>query len=144
MDNMPDFTMLSLSEIDMPEMPKLPQFLEIAIEDTGYNNILDSSNMEELFINLYLNENPNITFDELQQKLIEFYFQEVDEDIVSRHVRSIYETVSVSIWFHIFEKVNLVYYENNNDFNLNMIIEFISSVYGNNYLEDIYNMNCVA
>lgn len=141
--DMLDFSMLSLNDANMPDMPEMPSILQ-TIEDNGYNSILDSSNMEELFINIYLNENPNITFDEMQQKLIEFYFQEVDEDIISRHVQSLYETINISTWFFIFEKVNIVHYDNNNDFNLNMLIEFISCSYGNNYLHDIYNMNCVA
>ena len=52
-NDMPNFAMLSLNENDMPEMPDIFQ----ANED-----YINSETMEDLFINLYSYENPNISF----------------------------------------------------------------------------------
>ena len=137
MDNMPDFSMLSLSEIDMLESPKLPQFLEI--EDTGYNNILDSETIEELLINIHSYEDPAITFEELQHKLIEFYFQEANDELLFSHLTDIYNSDNHSIIVNI-NNGDIIF---DNNFNLNAIIEFVSSPNGTEYLRDIFNMNCV-
>lgn len=134
---MPDFSMLSLSEIDMLESPKLPQFLEI--EDTGYNNILDSETIEELLINIHSYEDPAITFEELQHKLIEFYFQEANDELLFSHLTDIYNSDNHSIIVNI-NNGDIIF---DNNFNLNAIIEFISSPNGTEYLQDIFNMNCV-
>ena len=131
---MPDFSMLSLSEIDMLESPKLPQFLEI--EDTGYNNILDSETIED----------PAITFEELQHKLIEFYFQEANDELLFSHLTYIYNSDNHSIIVDIYDRLMYTFNDNDNDnnnFNLNAIIEFVSSPNGTEYLRDIFNMNCV-
>ena len=144
MNIMPDFSMLSLSEIDMLESPKLPQFLEI--EDTGYNNILDSETIEELLINIHSYEDPAITFEELQHKLIEFYFQEANDELLFSHLTDIYNSDNHSIIVDIYDRLMYTFNDNDNDnnnFNLNAIIEFISSPNGTEYLRDIFNMNCV-
>lgn len=143
MNIMPDFSMLSLSEIDIPEMPKLPQFLEIAVEDTGYNNILDSETIEELLINIHSYEDPAITFEELQHKLMEFYFQEASDELMFSHLTYIYNSDNNSIIVDIYDRLIYTFNDNNNNFNLNVIIEFISSPNGAEYLRDIFNMNCV-
>jgi hypothetical protein len=55
-----NFSMLSLNENDMPEMPEIFQ---------DNNDILNSETMEDLFINIYSYENPDISFELLRNSL---------------------------------------------------------------------------
>lgn len=123
-----DFSMLSLNDNDNFQKPY------------EYNNILFSKNIEELLINIYSYENPNITFDELRHKLIEFYYMEANEECIFNHLKHIEYITNENILADIFQKV----FENNNNFQLNIIIEFISSCYGIDYLYNIYLKKCLC
>ena len=116
---MRDFLELSLNDINISEIPEMPSFL-------NNNNIMECETIEILFINLYIYENSNITFDELLQKLIEFYFYEANHIMIYNHLRNI-----------AFEYI----YQSNDNINM-IMIEFINSYHGTEYLKDIYNMNC--
>ena len=123
-----NFALLSLNDMIAPDMSELPVFIEtIQQQQEEYIDIMNSETIKELFINLYLNENPNITFEELHQKLFQFYFEEANEELISRHLNSIYTIINVSIIARIYE--NIMYRDYNNDiniYNLNALIEFIS------------------
>ena len=124
MDIMADFSVLSLNEIDMPEIPDLPSIL---FQNINENNIMESETIEILLINIYSYEDSNITFDELLQKLIEFYFNEATNIMIYNHLNIIYQSLFL---YETYDNINMV------------MIEFISSSYGTEYLKDIYNMNC--
>ena len=138
-----NFALLSLNDMIAPNIAELPVFIETIQQQQQeeYIDIMNSETIKELFINLYLNENPNITFEELHQKLFQFYFEKANEELISRHLNSIYTIINVSIIARIYE--NIMYRDYNNDiniYNLNALIEFISISEGNEYLQDIYNM----
>ena len=137
---MPNFEILSLNEYDMPQEMNMDTFF---LENTGYNSILDSETIDELLMNIYSYENPNITFEELQQKMIEYYFQEASGDCISRHLGGIHDHFHPSIMANLYERVMYMEYNDDSDnFNLNMIVEFITTPYGEEYLKDVlYYMN---
>jgi hypothetical protein len=120
--DMLNFDMLSLNDNDIPEMP----------------NILNSETMEDLFINLYSYENPYISFEILRQKLINYYFEEATDECISKHLSVIINISDPLIISNIGEIVIYNHYEEN--YNLHMIIEFISSPYGIDYLHHIYHI----
>jgi hypothetical protein len=131
---MPNFAMLSLN--DIPDIPDVPDIHSLF--DNGYNGILDSQTIDELLINIYSYENPNITFEELQQKMIEYYFQEATGECISKHLECLEDHFHPSIMVNLYERV--MYMERNYDsdhFNLNMIIEFITTPYGEEYLKNV-------
>jgi hypothetical protein len=137
-----DFSSLSLNDIIVPGFPDLP--LPDILQEQDHIDIMNCETMKELFINLYLNEIPIISFEEMQQKLIEFYFEEATSDLITRHLNAIFIMVPESVSIYINQRI--MYYDHNNDidqFNLNALIEFISISEGNKYLQDIYNMHCV-
>ena len=84
--------------------------------------------ISELFIIIYSFENPNITFDELHKKFIEFYVQEVPKEC---------------IYAHCIEIINIMKYNYNCRFDIKFIVDFLSSSYGTEYLLRIYNMKCI-
>jgi hypothetical protein len=102
-----DFSMLSLNDIPF--------------QDTGFNYILESKTIEDLLFNIYSFENPNISFEELKEKLIDYYIQDANEEFILSHLTFI---------------KNNIYYDNDN--NLNNIVNYISSPYGTEYLKSIY------
>ena len=124
-----NFSMLSLNENDMPEMPEIFQ---------DNNDILNSETMEDLFINIYSYENPDISFELLRQKLINYYFDEATDECISKHLSVIIDISDPLIISNIGRIVIYNNYEEN--YNLNMIIDFISSPYGTDYLHHIYHI----
>lgn len=110
-----DFSILSLNDIE---------------EIDGYNIIFNSETIEELFINIYLNENPNISFEELRDNLIQFYFQEADCNLMIKHITHYHYNNNLSI---IPEITNLDYITC-----LNIINTIILSDNGTKYLNNIY------
>ena len=135
---MPDFSLLSLSELIMPDLPEI-------LNQQEHIDIMNCPTIKELFITLYVNEIPTITFEELQQKLIEFYFHDATNDLISRHLDAIYDDLHVSVIAHIHERIMYSDYNDDIDqFNLKALIEFISISVGNEYLQDIYNMYCMS
>jgi hypothetical protein len=128
-----DFSFLSLNDVIVPELPEILQQQE-------HIDIMNCETIKELFITLYLNEIPTITFEEMQQKLIEFYFQEASSNLISRHLDAVYNDLHESVIAHI----NYGFaYSDINEFNLKALIKFISISVGNEYLQEIYNMHCV-
>lgn len=133
---MPNFAMLSLNEIDMPDVPEIHQF--IMEDNNGYNGILDSNTIDDLLINIYSYENPDITFGELQQKMIDYYYQEATGECVSRHLEALDDYFHPSIMANLYERVMYMEYNDDSDhFNINMIVEFITTPYGETYLMNI-------
>lgn len=131
-----DFTMLSLNDI-----PDISNEFSIFVENTGYNSIMDCETIDELLINLYSYENPNITFEELQQKMIDYYYQEASGECVSNHLGGIHDYFHPSIMANLYERVmNMEYNDSSDQFNLNMIVEFITTPYGEEYLKNILEM----
>ena len=136
-----NFDILSLNDANVLEIPELPIILQQNQQQGEHIDIMDSETMKELFINLFLNETPNISFEEMQEKLIEFYFQEANEDLISRHIDDIYDNLDESVIAHIQYRIRYRDYNDDiNQLNLNALIEFISISEGNEYLQDIYNM----
>lgn len=135
-----DFSSLSLNDIVVTAvLPELPEILQ----HQEYIDIMNCETMKELFLNLYLNEIPIISFEEMQQKLIEFYFEEATSDLITRHLNAIFNMLHESVSAHINERIMYKDYDNIEQYNLNALIEFISISEGNEYLQDIYNMHCV-
>ena len=138
-----DFSLLSLNDIIVPGFPDLPELPEI-LQHQEHIDIMNCETMKELFLNLYLNEIPIISFEEMQQKLIEFYFEEATSDLITRHLNAVFNMLPETVSIYINQRI--MHYDYNNDidqFNLNTLIEFISISEGNEYLQDIYNMHCV-
>ena len=135
-----DFSSLSLNDMIVPGLPELPDILQ---QQQQHIDIMNSETMKELFLNLYLNEIPIISFEEMQQKLIEFYFEEATSDLITRHLNAVYNMLHESVSYHINERIMYNDYDDVEQYNLNALIEFISISEGNEYLQDIYNMHCV-
>lgn len=134
-----DFSSLSLNDMIVTELPEMPEILQ----HQEYIDIMNSETMKELFLNLYLNEIPIISFEEMQQKLIEFYFEEATSDLITRHLNAVFNMLHESVSNHINERIMYNDYDDVEQYNLNALIEFISISEGNEYLQDIYNMHCV-
>ena len=139
-----NFALLSLNDMIAPNIAELPVIIQTIQQQNEHIDIMNSQTIKELFINLYLNENPNITFEKLQQNLIQFYFEEANEELVSRHLNAIYDILPISVIVHIYETImRRDYYNDVNLFNLNALVEFISISEGIEYLQYIYNIHCV-
>ena len=134
-----DFSSLSLNDMIVTELPEMPEILQ----QQQHIDIMNSETMKELFLNLYLNEIPIISFEEMQQKLIEFYFEEATSDLITRHLNAVFNMLHESVSYHINERIMYNDYDDVEQYNLNALIEFISISEGNEYLQDIYNMHCV-
>jgi hypothetical protein len=140
-----NFALLSLNDMIAPNIAELPVIIQTIQQQNEHIDIINIQTIKELFINLYLSENPNITFEELQEKLIRFYFEEANEELISRHLNNIYDILPISVIVHIHEAImNCDYNENLNLFNLNALIKFISIPEGIEYLQYIYNIYCVS
>jgi hypothetical protein len=140
-----NFALLSLNDMIAPNIAELPVIIQTIQQQNEHIDIINIQTIKELFINLYLSENPNITFEELQEKLIRFYFEEANEELISRHLNNIYDILPISVIVHIHEAImNCDYNENLNLFNLNALIKFISISEGIEYLQYIYNIYCVS
>jgi hypothetical protein len=135
---MPDFSLLSLNDLIIPEFPEMPEIIQ-----NSTNTISECETIKDLFLYLYFNATSNITFEELQQKLIEFYFHDAINDLISKHLDEIYDMFHESYWYLILDITNRNHYDNNNEFDERLIIEFILSKHGTEYLQEVYNMNCI-
>lgn len=136
-----DFSILSLNDLIIPDFPEMPAILQEHQQEREHIDIMNSETIGELFINLYFDENPNITFEEMQQKLIDFYLHEATEDLITRHLDSIHDMIDISVWTNLLFIANHYNYHHNN-YDIQLIINFISSLSkGIEYLQEIYNMN---
>ena len=91
-----------------------------------------------MLINLYSYENPNITFEELQQKMIDYYYQEATGDCISKHLEGLDDYFHPSIMADLYQRVMYMEYNDDSDqFNTNMIVEFITTPYGEEYLKNV-------
>ena len=135
---MPDFSLLSLNDLIIPEVPEMPEIIQ------NSNAISECETIKDLFLYIYLNSTSNITFEELQQKLIEFYFQDATNDLIQRHLDTIYDMFHESCWYLIIDITNRNHYDNSNEFDERLIIEFILSNHGTEYLREVYNMNYIT
>ena len=122
---MPDFSLLSLNDLIIQEVPEMPEIIQ-----NSTNTISECETIKDLF----LYSNSNITFEELQQKLIEFYLQDATNDLISRHLDAIYDDLHESVIDYIHHGFR---YSDIDEFNLKTLIKFISI--GNEYLKDIYH-----
>jgi len=100
-------------------------------ENDGYNDIFNCETIEDLLIYLYINENPNISFEELKKNLIEFYFQEADCNLMIKHIKHYQLISNLSILPEITDIDYLTC--------INIINNIILSNHGTNYLYSIYN-----
>jgi hypothetical protein len=114
-------------DINFPDISKL------SINNNEYIQKINSESMEDLFINIYSYENPNISFEELIQKLIDYYYKEANYEYISKHLSILFDICDRKVISNIQKKVM----DNNK---LYMIIEFISSSYGKDYLHHIYHI----
>lgn len=112
---MPDFSILALCDNQK------------SLEDTGYNYVLESETIKELLINLYSNENPNITFEVLEKVLINFYLIDASDEMIKQHLSAIYTNT----------------YQFNNNYFIH-IVEYIQSSNGREYLYNIYKKYCIT
>ena len=135
---MPDFSLLSLNDLIIPEVPEMPEIIQ------NSKTISECETIKDLFLYLYFNATSNITFEELQQKLIEFYFHDAINDLIQRHLDEIYDMFHESYWYLILNITNRNHYDNNNEFDERLIIEFILSKHGTEYLREVYNMNYIT
>ncbi len=129
MDMMADFSILSLSETTIPEFPELPFFLTNTNSNSNNEEIIENEIIDTL-INIYSIEESVITFDELQEKLIEYYFYDASIEKIKNHLN-----ILINNGFeYLYEKIINV----TND-NISMVmIEFINSSNGTEYLKNIY------
>jgi hypothetical protein len=131
MDMMSDFSILSLSETTIPEFPELPFFLN-SNSNSNNDEIIENETVDTLLINIYSITDYVITFDELQEKLIEYYFYDAPIEMINNHLN-----ILINNGFeYLYEKIINV----TND-NLSMVmIEFINSSNGTEYLKSIYDL----
>jgi hypothetical protein len=127
MDMMSDFSILSLSETTIPVFPELPFFLN---SNSTNNEIIENESVDTLLINIYSIDDSVITFDELLEKLMEYYFYEASIQMIKNHLN-----ILINNGFeYLYEKIINV----TND-NISMVmIEFINSSNGTEYLKSIY------
>ena len=132
-----DFSMLSLNDV------KMLNIKDVDLMNDGYNGILESETIDELLMKIFSYESPTISFQELQQKMIDYYFQEASGDCISRHLEGLDDHFHPSIMANLYERVMYMEHGDDSDhFNMNMIIEFITTPYGEEYLRDVlYYMN---
>jgi hypothetical protein len=104
-------------DIDMPDFSKM---------SLG-GNIQRHESISELFIIIYSFESPDIVFEDLHKKFIEFYIQEAPYECISTHIDEIMKICKCTV----------------NSYDVSFIINFLSSSYGTEYLQGVYNMNCV-
>jgi hypothetical protein len=122
-----DFDILSLNENDMPDLPLSPIFPET---------------IDDLFVNLY-NQNTNVSFTELKEKLINYYNNEATIYCLEYHVSEIVNSdiLNESEHAYIMDQCPLddYYFK----YNLTYLITFISTPMGENHLNYIYNRKCL-
>lgn len=92
--------------------------------------------IENLFINLYFNNEIDIIFEDLQCKLIDFYFDKENNNYINIHFIALNNSIEEIELKRIYEKSRKNIHSNN--YKLNIIIEFILSSYGTNYLRNIF------
>lgn len=126
--DMHGFEDLTLNEIDMP----------ISYSNVGFTNISSTKSIEEVLLTIYTNENHNISFEELKQKIIDFYFNDASEEMIEEHLDTLTSNLHESVSQHIFQTIMYSEYANMKEYNLNAIKSFISIPCGNNYLYDFF------
>ena len=86
-----------------------------------------------------MNENKNITFDEIREKIIVFYHKKANDKIIQKHLDKIFECTPISIIANIIYLSTEIIYNNLNEYNYHVIITFINSSYATQYLYEIYS-----
>ena len=99
-----------------------------------YNIIKD---IEDLLITVCSNENIEITFEIIQQKILNFYLKEADEVCIYRHLTALETCIKYDVMTKIYD--NAIYSSETECLLLNVIIEFVKSTEGINYLQKIYD-----
>jgi len=127
---MNDFSSLSLN--DKPSSPV----------NTEYNKIFESETMENLLINIYIYDNHSSSFEELKQKMIDFYIEEASVEYTLIHFLSTVELLNEIEYNYIHEQILKIYYDEN-DYYLLFNIKYIKSHIGNNHLKIIYETKCL-
>jgi hypothetical protein len=123
---MSDFSILSLNDNDMPNSPIIQ------------NNYFET--IEDLFIHLY-NENSNISFVALQQKLIEYYNNETSETFLKSHFSDCSNILNDSEYSYILDEISC--YDDEPEFNLKFLTKFITTPMGVGHLNWIYERQCL-
>lgn len=124
--NILDFDELSIKNIDINDK-------EI-VENKEINIIKD---IEDLLITVCSNENIEITFEIIQQKILNFYLKEADEVCIYRHLTALETCIKYDVMTKIYD--NAIYSSETECLLLNVIIEFVKSTEGINYLQKIYD-----
>lgn len=118
---------------------ELPNFELMSLNDTKIYNISESNTIHELFLNICSNENPNITFEEIIEKMIEFYCTQAPEECINKHFNAIItDYIYQAIIANLYESVIKNDYYDIKEYNLYTITSFITCPYGTQYLYDIY------
>lgn len=126
--DMPEFKSLSLNDTDMP-----------IIYNIGFNNTNISKSIEEVLLNIYTNENHNITFEELSKRIIDFYFNEASEECIEDHLEKILSDLHPSTSAYLLETIMYDKYTNEKEYNLIAIKAFVKISFGKSYLYDIFS-----
>ena len=89
-------------------------------------------------MNIVSNQNPNITFEEIIDKIIEFYYTKASAECIEQHLTSFTNNIHESVITHIYSSIMYNDYESIEEYNLNAIILFITNTHGIEYLYNIY------
>lgn len=111
MNQMSNFDMLTLNNSDIPELFNFSSLYKYCL--------YDCKTIEELLLNIVAKEDPNITFQEIKEILIDFYNTTASDECIDIHMSAITNNTIHIDKFHT-------------------IISFIYSPYGTSYLYDIY------
>jgi len=122
-----NFDNLSLNENDMPDLPISPIFHET---------------IDDLFVNLY-NQDTNISFIELKQKLINYYNNEASGYYLEYHVSEILNSDMLNESEHAYIMDQCPWDDNDYKYNLKYLTTFIKTPMGNNHLNYIYDRKCL-
>jgi hypothetical protein len=129
---MNDFASLSLNDKPTPSSPV----------NTEHNKILESETMENLLINIYIYDNHSSSFEELQQKMTDFYIEEANDECILIHFLSTVELLNEIEYNYIHEQILKIYYDEK-DYYLLFNIKYITSPIGSNHLKLIYETKCL-
>lgn len=157
--DMINFAMLDLDDVDMVNVPEIPKIVlgyeyfndnnlpiiennHILREYDGYlEGMLGSVDMEDLLVIIYSYEDADISFDDLLQKMKDFYIEKATDECLLKHLKALDNTMDEDVLTIIYD--NSVYSSYSDNLNVNVVIEFITSSYGYSYLSNVYNESCL-
>lgn len=102
------------------------------------NNNYEIKTIDELFLHIVSNQNPNITFEEIIDIIIEFYYTKASAECIQQHLTLFTHNINESVINNIYSSIMYNDYESIEEYNLNAIILFITNTHGTEYLYNIY------